>query len=458
MRLAFAAIFTLVSGFAQAESLSDVASKLKTRALVDDTAYAFVRDLTTEIGPRLVGSPADRKAVDWAVARLGAMGFKNVRLQAFEADGWLRGVETAELLSPSSQKLVVTSLGGSVPTPPQGIEGELAVFRSYADFLKAPDGALKGKIVVITQRTVKVQDGSGYGANGRIRRGGASEAAKRGAVAYLLRSLGTSSHRFAHTGSMRYDDKLPKIPAAALSAPDAEQIDRLAALGKPLRLKLTLTPRLNGKVTTHNVIADIPGTDKADEIVVIGGHLDSWDLGTGAIDDGAGVAITAAAAKLINDLPQRPRRTIRVILFGAEEIGLVGARAYVAALTPADIAKHVIGAESDFGAGKIYELCTTVGSGALDAIGLIHREMESLGIYRGGNQCPGGPDMTPFREAGMPVAELQQDGRDYFDVHHTPDDTLDKINKADLDQNVAAYAAFTWMAANVDADFRAATK
>jgi carboxypeptidase Q len=458
VRFAFAVVLSLLAAPLAADPMQDSAAALRDSALKSDIAYDFVHDLTTEIGPRLVGSANDKRAVDWAVARLTAMGFKNVRAQTFEADGWIRGTEMAELTAPFPQKLIVTSLGGSVATPPDGLEAELAVFGSYEAFLKAPDGSLKGKIVVVTQATIKTQDGAGYGANGRIRRAGASEAAKRGAVAYIIRSIGTSHDRFAHTGSMRYDEAQPKIPAAALSAPDAEQIDRIARSGKTQRLKLMITPKLSGKVTTHNVIADIKGTDKADEIVVIGGHLDSWDLGTGAIDDGAGVAITAAAAKLIKDLPAKPRRTIRLILFGAEEIGLVGARAYVAALKPGEINKHVIGAESDFGAGRIYEICSMVGSGATSAISEMHRQMESLGIYKGSNQCTGGPDMTPFREAGMPVVELQQDGRDYFDLHHTPNDTFDKIEKAALDQNVAAYAIFTWLAANMDVDFRATTK
>ncbi len=458
MRFAFAVVLSLISTPLAADPIADTAVNLRDSALKSDIAYDFLRDLTTQVGPRLVGSAADKRGVDWAVARLTAMGFDNARAQPFEADGWIRGTETAELTAPYPQKLVVTALGGSVPTPANGIEAELVVFSNYNAFLKAPEGSLKGKIVVVTQATIKAQDGAGYGSNGRIRRAGASEAAKRGAVAYVIRSIGTSQDRFAHTGQMRYDAAQPKIPAAAMSAPDAQQIDRIARSGKVQRMKLTITPKLSGKVTTHNVIADITGTDKADEFVVIGGHLDSWDLGTGAIDDGAGVAITTAAAKLIKDLPAKPRRTIRLILFGAEEIGLVGANAYVAALKPGEIGKYAIGAESDFGGGRVYELCSTVGSGALDAIGQIHQQMESLGIIRGGNTCSGGPDITPFREAGMPVAELQQDGRDYFDLHHTPNDTFDKVEKSALDQNVAAYAMFAWLAANMDVDFRSQAK
>jgi carboxypeptidase Q len=187
--------------------------------------------------------------------------------------------------------------------------------------------------------------------------------------------------------------------------------------------------------------------------VLIGGHLDSWDLGTGAIDDGAGVALTTAAAKLIRDMPVRPRRTIRLILWGAEEPGLVGARAYVAAQGAA-MQKHVIGAESDFGARRIYAFCTRVKPTALAAVARIQSRLQSLGIIGGGNDCRGGPDIGPAQAVGMGVAALNQDGRDYFDYHHTADDTFDKVDKAELDQNVAAYAVFAWMAANLDADFR----
>ena len=434
------------------------AEALKVSALRSPIAHDFLRDLTTEIGPRLVGSPADKKAADWAMARLKAMGFDNVHAEPFTADGWYRGVETAEIVGESPQRLVVTALGGSVATPPKGIEAEAVLFRSYDALLAAPEGSLKGKIAIVTQRTVKVQDGAGYGASGPIRRAGAGEAAKRGAVAYLLRSIGTSSHRFAHTGGMKYPDGVAKIPAAALSAPDAEQLERLADKGVPLRIRLLLTPGTRGPVTSQNVIADITGSEKPDEFVVIGGHLDSWDPGTGALDDGAGVAITTAAAKLIRDLPVKPKRTIRLILWGAEEPGLIGSKAYVAARGPDGMKQHVIGAESDFGAGRIYLFCSKVGDGALPAIDRIQKSLVSLDIFKGNNDCPGGPDIGPMREAGMPAAELQQDGRDYFDFHHTPDDTFDKVEKAALDQNVAAYAAFAWLAANIDADFRATNK
>jgi carboxypeptidase Q len=429
------------------------AEKLRDQAMQGTPAYGLVQDLTTLFGPRLGGSEAEKRAAQWAADKLKAMGFSNVRVEEFPIDGWVRGVETGAIISPAPQPIVLTALGYSVPTPPEGLEAEVAIFKTYDDMLAAPVGALAGKIALVVQRTIKVQDGAGYGATGPNRRSGASEAAKRGAVAYLLRSLGTSTNRFAHTGSMRYDADQPKIPAAAISAPDAEQIERLAAQGLPIRMKITITPRLSGPGVSRNVIADIPGTDKADEVVVIGGHIDSWDLGTGALDDGAGVAITTIAAKLILDSGMRPRRTIRLILFGSEEIGLLGARAYVNRIGEG-IKRHVIASESDFGAGPIYQFSTRIAPDALWAAKAIGDVLRPIGIDAGNNAAQGGPDLIPFLEKGMPVVELQQDGRDYFDYHHTPNDTIERINPKDLDQNVAAYAVFAFMAASLDVDFR----
>jgi carboxypeptidase Q len=437
----------------RAEEPDAMAGKLRDKALQSNVAYALVESLTTEVGPRLVGSPGDAKAVAWGVEKLKSLGFENVRTEPVAFTAWVRGVETAEVTAPFPQKLVITSLGGSVATPKNGLEAEAVVFKSYEDLLKATPGSLSGKIAVVTQRTVRVQDGSGYGYAGAMRRAGAVEAAKRGASAYLIRSLGTSSHRFPHTGSMRYEEGVTKIPAAAMSAPDAEQLERMAARGMPIRIKLNITPKVAGPVTTYNVIGDIIGTEKPEEVVIIGGHLDSWDLGTGALDDGAGVAITTAAAKMIIDSGIKPKRTIRVIMFGAEEVGLVGAIEYVRA-NKASMPNFVIGAESDFGAGPIYQFQTRVGTGALPAVKRILEVMKPLGIIAGDNNAGGGPDIGPFVKEGMPAAELQQNGLDYFDYHHTPDDTLDKINPQHLSQNVAAYTVFAWMAANLDVNFR----
>src|ERR1700675_3934889 len=290
------------------EFLVVTASSLGQRALNDPVAFDFVESLTTEIGQRLAGTEAHRRAVAWAEAKLKAAGFENVHSEPFTFPAWIRGAESAEIVGSVPQHLAVTALGGSVATDPNGIEAEIALFRTYDDLLAAVPGSLTGKIAVVTQRMVRAQDGSGYGAANAIRRRGPSEAAKRGAVAYLLRSLGTDSHRLPHTGALTYMDDVPRIPAAALALPDAEQLERLAALG-PVRIKLVLTPTVADNAPSWNVVGEVRGSERPDEIVLIGGHLDSWDLGTGATDDGAGTAIAFGAARLMAWLSRGPRRT-----------------------------------------------------------------------------------------------------------------------------------------------------
>ena len=255
---------------------------------------------------------------------------------------------------------------------------------------------------------------------------------------------------------MRYAEDVTPIPAVALSWPDAEQLSRALARGA-VSVNLDLEVVTARDVPSGNVIAEIQGT--TDEIVVLGAHLDSWDLGTGAVDDGAGVGIVTGAAKLVLDhveeTGERPLRTIRVVLFGAEEVGLLGAYAYAERHRDA-LPLHAVGAESDFGAGRIWQLQTRFGEERLDTARSMARVLRPLGVAPGNNQASGGPDMTPLRLAGVPVVTLKQDGWDYFDLHHTADDTLDKIDPDDVAQNVAAYAAFAWMAANAPEGFRAA--
>ncbi|MDB6112375.1 MAG: peptidase family protein, partial [Pedosphaera sp.] len=278
--------------FARTDSPEQIAAGLRQKALTDSGTMDIVTDLTTEIGPRLAGSAAEKRAAEWAKQRFEKIGFDKAWIEPFPLEhGWVRGIEKAEIMEPSPQPLVVTALGGSVPTPANGIEAEIALFRRYDELLAAPVGSLKGKIAVVTQPMVRAQDGGGYALAGIIRSVGPSEAARRGAVAYLLRSLGTDGRRTPHTGATRYAFDAPRIPAAALTASDAEQLERLVARGKPVRVKLLLTPRDLGAVTSQNVVGEIKGSEKPDEIVLLGAHLDSWDLGTGAIDDGAGVAI-----------------------------------------------------------------------------------------------------------------------------------------------------------------------
>ena len=434
------------------ESLAVTASRLGQKALDDPAAFAFVESLTTEIGQRLAGTEAHKRAVVWAEARLRQAGFENVHSEPFTFPAWIRGAESAEVVGPVSQHLAITTLGGSVATDANGLEAEIALFRSYADLLAAPPGSLAGKIAVVTQRMVRAQDGSGYGAANPIRRSGPSEAAKRGAVAYLLRSLGTDSHRLPHTGALNYENGTPRIPAAALAIPDAEQLERLTALG-PVRIRLLLTPTVHENAPSWNVVGEIKGADRPDEIVLIGGHLDSWDLGTGATDDGAGMAITFGAARLIAGLPQRPSRTIRVVLFGAEEMDFSGA-AYAKA-HEGEANKIVIASEADFGARTVYSVQLPPGAAGSDFGRTLGRIIAPLGANIDRRPALGsGDDIRELQTGGVPVAALHQDGLDYFDIHHTADDTLDKIDPKQLDQAIAIWSAFTYLAAASDVDFR----
>ena len=296
------------------------------------------------------------------------------------------------------------------------------------------------------------RDGSGYSPVVAGRGAGAVEAAKKGALAIVIRSVGTDSDRLPHTGTMRYDIAVKKIPAAALSVPDADLLANMLKRGKPVILRLDIAAGFNGSYTSHNVIGEIRGREKPNEFVVIGGHLDSWDLGTGAVDDGAGVSITMAAGALIGQMKQAPRRSLRVIAFANEEKGLYGAKAYAEA-NKDNVANHQVGAESDFGAGRIYEINAGVADNVWPVIEQIGSVLAPLGIVAAKGKGGAGPDIGPIVALGMPWVELQQDGTDYFDLHHTANDTLDKVDPKALDQQVAAYAAFAYLAAESRMDF-----
>jgi hypothetical protein len=443
---------TIAADAVRSDSLVTTASSLGQKALDDPSAFNFVESLTTEIGQRLAGTDAHKRAVAWAEARLKAAGFDNVHSEPFTLPAWIRGAESAEIVGTVPQHLAVAALGGSVATDADGVEAEVSLFRTYDDLLAAVPGSLNGKIAVVTQRMVRAQDGSGYGAANPIRRRGPSEAAKRGAVAYLLRSLGTENHRFPHTGALNYEDGAPRIPAAALAIPDADQLERLAALG-PVRIRLLLTPTVRESAPSWNVVGEIKGAEHSDEIVLIGGHLDSWDLGTGAIDDGAGTAIVFGAARLIAGLPQRPSRTIRVVLFGAEEMNFSGA-AYAQA-HEGETSKIVVAGEADFGARNVYSMQLPAGAAVSDFGQTLDRIIAPLGANLDRRPAlGGGDDIRELQKAGVPVVSLRQDGLDYFDTHHTADDTLDKIDPKQLNQAVAVWSAFAYLAAASDVDFR----
>ncbi|MFB9372859.1 M20/M25/M40 family metallo-hydrolase [Algimonas porphyrae] len=414
--------------------------------------YDIVEGLTTEVGERLAGTEAEARARDWTVAKFKEIGLENVRVEPFTIPGWERGVETAAIISPFPQEMLLTALGGSVATPAGGITSDIVYFPTFEDLEAAPMGGLDGKIVFISGRMEKAPDGAGYGPANRKRQSGATEAGKRGATAVVIRSVGTDSHRFPHTGQMRYADDVAPIPIAALSAPDADQLERILERGETVRMALNIQPRATGDMPSGNVIGEIVGSERPEEIVLIGAHLDSWDLGTGAIDDGAGVGITAGAAQILIEQGLRPKRTIRVVAFGAEEVGLLGGFAYRDRHAD-DLDKHVLATESDFGAEPPYEVLLGVTEG--DAV--IREVAAALNLPIGTRGTNGGPDIGPMARRGVPTMRFQQDGTDYFDLHHTPDDTLDKIDPDDIAENVAAFALMAWRAANAETDFRADT-
>jgi len=315
----------------------------------------------------------------------------------------------------------------------------------------------KGKIAFVDgDAMVKSQTGAGYGQANQRRRIGWQHAQRGGAEALVVRSVGSDSHRFPHSGMMSSDgDNWADIPVVAISNPDADHLRRLHNLGKPLSLSLHSESKWKGEVNSGNVILDLVGSEKPEEIILIGGHLDSWDLGTGAVDDGAGVAITTAAAALIASLPERPKRTIRVVMFGAEEVGLLGAFAY-AKQHEKNLENHVLATESDFGAQTIWQVVSNVNPEATVLVDEIAKILSPLGIVRGGSDIAGGgPDIIPLAAKGVPTIRLNQNGRDYFDLHHTPDDTLDKIDPDELAQNIAAYAASIYLLADSDVDLKA---
>jgi len=462
-RILFVASLLFTAGTAGAADTSiplsavKTAEQLRDKALSDGTAYALLQSLTTEIGPRLAGGTNDQRARDWALAKFKALGFDNVYTEPATYPLWVRRHESGAIVSPFPQRLVLTALGYSPATPKGGLIAPVVAFDSLAALKAADPTTVKGKIVYIGYRMQRSRDGHDYGIGAGIRENGPLVAAGKGAVAFILRSAGTDAHeRIAHTGVTGFEHPGAGVPSAALSNPDADQLERELAYGKPVTVRLDLDCGIVGQYTGANVIGEITGKKYPNQVVAIGGHLDSWDPGTGAIDDGAGIAISMAAAKLIHDLPQRPDRTIRVIAFANEEMGLWGANAY-ADRHAREVADFMLGTDSDLGAGKVYRMSASVKPSARRAIEQIAAVLKPLGVdYDASRPGGGGSDLGAMRTKGMAALTLDQDATYYFDWHHTSNDTLDKVDPKELAQNVAAYAAWAYMAAQADGDFGSA--
>ncbi len=419
-----------------------------------DVAWAITRDLTTDIGPRMAGTEAEAAARRWAMIRLQALGFAKVREEAFDMPVWVRGAEEAWLSGPlfRSQKLAITALGNSASTGPDGIEGPVVCFDSFDALVAAPDAQVKGKIVFIDHKMQPTQDGSGYGYYGRGRFAGPNVAARKGAIAIVIRSIGTDNHRNPHTGVTSFEAGVKPIPAGAISNPDADQLVRLWRRPMPVRsdaapqlnMRLVLTPQNLGTRRSGNVIAEVPGSDPVASPVIVACHLDSWDLGTGAIDDAAGCGIVTAAAKHVMTAGQ-PRRTIRILWAGAEEVGVFGGKAYFDAHGKES---HAVALESDFGADRVWRIDFKLPESAKALSDRIAAAVMPFGVVRGKQPANGGADIGALVQAGVPAIDLAQDGTRYFDIHHTPDDTLDKIDPAQLRQNVTVWAATLAILAN----------
>ncbi|HEX8618631.1 MAG TPA: M20/M25/M40 family metallo-hydrolase [Thermoanaerobaculia bacterium] len=441
-----------LSSFAQQTDSN--AERLVDHILANSRGYDTLAHLTDQIGPRLSGSKNAELAVRWTTQRFRDWGI-DVRNERVVVPHWVRGEERGRLVSHNDQKLYLTSLGGSVATPASGITAEVIEVTSYEQLDQlGRDGAIKGKIVFYNSpmNMQLVESGRAFDAYSEavIFRGiGASRAAQYGARASVVRSVASGSLRTPHTGSLHYLDGQPKIPAAALSTEDAELVHRLLAKGERVRMQLVLTPRTLPDVESANVIAEIRGSERPNEIVLIGGHLDSWDLGTGAIDNGSGVSMVMETMRVLKELGIRPKRTIRAVLFMNEENGLRGGRTYFQnAAAREELHRHIAAIESDAGAAAPVGFISTMEGARLDRV---HSRMRPLlsriaPMYFESSQHTGA-DTSLLTNAGITGFGLVPNPRHYFDLHHTPADTLDKVDPKALAQNTAALAALAYVLA-----------
>jgi len=429
-------------------------SAIKTAALTDDYAYRQVAHLTENIGPRPSGSLQAKAAVDYVAAELRQLGL-DVHLEEVKVPHWVRGAETAELTeyagqaSGTTQKIVLTALGGSTSTPGEGITTDVVVVNNFDELKALGYDKVAGKIVLFNEIFDKQKAAAGmafpaYGEAVRYRGAGPKAAADLGAVAALVRSVGSADFRLPHTGF-----SLPAgIPAGAVTAEDADLIAHLFAQGK-VRLRLTLTPQKLPDAISYNVIADLKGSEHPEQVVVVSGHLDSWDLGTGAIDDGAGVVVAMEAAEILQKLRLHPKRTLRVIAWMDEESGGAGSQAYTKDHS-AEFLNHVAAIESDAGAAHPLGFDVKMTPHAAELLRPALEILQSFGANAvQPSSYPPGADIAAMSESGVPALGILQDGRTYFHYHHSAADTLDKIVPAELRENAAAMAVMAYALASM---------
>jgi carboxypeptidase Q len=440
------------------------AARIIGEATLSNHAYEVLGYLCDNIGHRLSGSPELDRAIVWAQEQMRRDGLANVRAEAVKVPAWVRGHEEAEVLAPTRHHLNILGLGNSVGTPPGGITAEVVVVGSFDELEALGTQGVAGKIVLYDVPY------TGYGNTVRYRGSGPSRAAALGAVAALVRSVGPMSYDTPHTGMLRYTDGVPQIPAAAVTIEAATMLHRMQDRGDRPRVRLMMEAHSLEDAVSANVIAEVPGSELPEEVIVIGGHLDSWDVGQGAQDDGAGCVIAMEAARLIHALDLKPRRTVRVVLFTNEENGLRGGRAYLDAHRQ-DLANHVAAIESDSGNGLAsgfeFELRVPFPADTTDAARADARQrmaaarertqaiLDDIGTLLaplgGGTMKVGGSgaDIGPMVRAGVPGLGLNHDTTKYFEIHHTHADTFEKIIPEDLARNVAIMAVMTYVLADM---------
>jgi len=428
-------------GPAWLEAYRAPASRLIGEAVSSTFAWDRLATLTDTIGNRLSGSPALDRAIQWAVAEMTRDGLENVHAERVIVPKWVRGAESAEIVEPARHQIVMLGLGDSVGTAGDGVQAEVLVVRSFEE-LDARASAARGRIVLFNVPFTS------YGETVRFRSMGPSRAARHGAVAMLMRAVGPSGLRTPHTGALSYTADAPKIPAAAITTEDADRLQRMTDRGAPVVVRLRMEAHFEADVASANVIGEIRGRERPDEIVVVSGHLDSWDVGAGATDDGGGCVVTWEAVRLMKKLNLRPRRTVRVVLWTNEENGGRGGIGY-RDQHRAELSKHVLMLESDGGVFRPQGFGFTGSDGARETVKTIATLLSGIAadqISPGGGGADIGPSM---QEAHVPGMSLDVDGSKYFLIHHTPADTVDKIDPVEMAKCAAAVAVMAYVVADL---------
>ena len=439
--ISFVLLIGMTSANAIPEKYQDIAEKLITASLADSTVYNRLAYVCDTFGPRLSGSDNLENAIDWILEEMEQDGFSNVRGEKVEVPAWIRGKESARLIKPFAKDLAMLGLGGSIGTPGAGIRGEVIVVDSFEELDDRKD-EVKGRIVLFNAEFTT------YGETVKYRYKGAQAAAQYGAVASLIRSVGSWSMNTPHTGGMAYADTIPKIPHAALTPEDAMMLRRIHDRGDKIILELKMEAKMAADRYSRNVVAEFPGSEFPEEVVVLGGHIDSWDVGQGAQDDAGGCMAAWHAVKIIKESGLQPRRTLRVVMWTNEENGGRGNKAY-RDTHRAELDNHVAAIESD---GGVFKPKGFGFSGSAEAMDIISEIGKLLNSIEAGKITEGGraADVTPLNDEGVPVMSLKVDGSKYFWYHHTNADTFDKVDRDELNRCMAAMAIMAFVLADLE--------